>query len=219
MQLWVPHVVLFSLPIITSQDKHFLCFFICIVISEDSGLSTSHTLLFLSCFAIHHLKLKSHTLNNQVCIKSLCLTFNSIQVEHGWGPFRLLGFTQTVLCCFRLKHSNWQCPIIWDLSGFKYKVASSFFEGYFCGKALNLVFCGMCHLTWLPLVYPFGNNPDPSCSKGCWCPNRNPCFEHFGARGLPIQAPAFFCLAGKAHTQAWQEVPAPSNPLPVTAIV
>lgn len=96
---------------------------------------------------------------------------------------RLLCFTQIVLYCFRLRHSNWQCPVIWELSGFKYKVASSFFEGYFGGKALNLVFCDMCHLMWLPLVYPFGNNLDPSCSRGRGCPSRNPCFQHFVAQG------------------------------------
>lgn len=141
-----------------------------------------HTFAF-ELFAIRHMKLKSHTLNKQACIKFLCLTFNSIQVEHCWGPFRLLCFTQIVLYCFRLRHSNWQCPVIWELSGFKYKVASSFFEGYFGGKALNLVFCDMCHLMWLPLVYPFGNNLDPSCSRGRRCPSRNPCFQHFVAQG------------------------------------
>lgn len=187
MQSLVPHIVLFSVPAITSPDKHCLCSFICIVTSEDSSLSIL-TPLFPPHFCFW--AVLPSTIWSWKVIPSiskfasfLCLTFNSIQVERCWGPFRLLCFTQMVLYCFRLRHSNWQCPIIWELFGFKYKVASSVFEGYFGGKALNLVFCDMCHLMWLPLAYPFGNNLDPSCSRGHGCPSSDPCFQHFVAQG------------------------------------
>lgn len=58
--------------------------FICFTVTEDfdNGLCWfTHFLMpspFFGSFVIHHLKLKSQNLNNQVCIKFLCLTFNSI---------------------------------------------------------------------------------------------------------------------------------------------
>lgn len=157
MQLLVPHIVLFSV-LVTTKSRQALPMFLYLCCHIwGSGLSIltplSPTLLFFELFAIYHMKLKSHTLNKQVCIKDF---FAWPLIASSWTllrSFQITVFYPNSLYCFRLRHSNWQCPIIWELSGFKYKVASSFFEGYFGGKALNLVFCDMCHWMWLPLVW------------------------------------------------------------------
>lgn len=114
-----------------------------------------------------------------------------------WGPYRLFCLSQTVLYCFKLRHSNCQCFIIWDLSEFKYKVIS------FSGRRLLWI------LWYVSLnkhgasgLSSFWNHPSPSHSRGCECPSQTPSLQHCPALGLPtagtqIPSPGAILWQGK----------------------
>lgn len=131
-----------------------------------------------------------------------------------WGPYRLFCLSQTVLYCFKLRHSNCQCFIIWDLSEFKYKVIS------FSGRRLLWI------LWYVSLnkhgasgLSSFWNHPSPSHSRGCECPSQTPSLQHCPAGTSNCRNPNTltwsYSVAGKAQADRKHQTPADHNQGPL----